>query len=315
MYVFEILENECIRKGLDPLGMSFDDIVREAGGIIFDFDYDLYDENYKPVLEKKFFLRNYEKQIGFETIFSFKREIRRRLAEILPKYNRLYQQDEKKLDYFIGQLTTDSYKRNIDELGGVDSTDNTDRSRKTLRDLESDQEYSASGGDLTEECNKTSDLDVQQNDGKIASESKEENENTMTYKDRPEDGKPGDLKYATNTTHTKSKGKSYDDLTFDTSKTTNTRSGSHGIKRAGANFNDSKTGTKTGESEEELAGSQRKYDSSTTNNIEEDYILTRTNNNADKVLQRISYYINNYKDTDMLVLDHLDPAFSSLWGW
>ena len=42
-------------------------VVSEARASIFDFDYDLYDENHKEELETKILLHYYTREIGLET--------------------------------------------------------------------------------------------------------------------------------------------------------------------------------------------------------------------------------------------------------
>ena len=44
-------------------------VVSEARASIFDFDYDLYDENHKEELETKILLHYYTREIGLERFF------------------------------------------------------------------------------------------------------------------------------------------------------------------------------------------------------------------------------------------------------
>lgn len=314
MYIFEILENECIRKGKDPLYMTFDELVEHGGGVIFDFDYDIYNPDYKPVLEEKFFLRNYEKQIGYETIFGFKRALRSRLAESLPKYNRLYELDEKKLDLFIGQVNTAQYEKTRSDRDILGSIELMDRQREENRVLDSIKDFNTEGGETTEECNKTKSENTNVVDSETIESGFQKDKRTNIYKDRPEDGGPSNLKYATNSSDDTDRMdrdmKNTDDTTI-----TDKGSGSHAIKRASANFKDSKTKTGTKEGEIETAGSKKDYDSTRNIDRQEEYLLTRTNNNADGMLDRISQYVKSFQDVDKLILDDLDVIFSSLWGW
>ena len=57
---------------------------------LFDFDYPIFDEMYRPVLEKKIINRYYFREIGLETVAQFKHFLRTRLNEIMPFYNRQY---------------------------------------------------------------------------------------------------------------------------------------------------------------------------------------------------------------------------------
>ena len=114
MYIYEILEQRCYEKGLDVYNLTIDELIKEGGEAIFDFPYDMYNNEYKAVFEEKFFLRNFEKQIGYETVFGFKRSLRSKLSELMPKYNRLYELDERKIDFFIGQQYREELTRTTD---------------------------------------------------------------------------------------------------------------------------------------------------------------------------------------------------------
>ena len=64
--------------------------IVESGYPLFDFDYPIFDEMYRPVLEKKIIDRYYFREIGLETVAQFKHFLRTRLNEIMPFYNRQY---------------------------------------------------------------------------------------------------------------------------------------------------------------------------------------------------------------------------------
>lgn len=68
--------------------------IIENGTEIFDFDYPIFDEAYRSVLEKKIVDRYYFREIGFETVAQFKWFLRTRLNEIMPFYNQHYLANE-----------------------------------------------------------------------------------------------------------------------------------------------------------------------------------------------------------------------------
>lgn len=57
---------------------------------IFDFEYDLFDNNYKPVFEQLFKDYFYMEEIAHETVGLFKHRLKIKLNMILPYYNKLY---------------------------------------------------------------------------------------------------------------------------------------------------------------------------------------------------------------------------------
>lgn len=57
---------------------------------IFDFDYPIFDEKYRSVLEEKFINHFYFREIGFETISRFKHHLKSQLNLLMPIYNKMY---------------------------------------------------------------------------------------------------------------------------------------------------------------------------------------------------------------------------------
>lgn len=58
---------------------------------IFTFDYELFDENYKSVIETKFLRHFYTREIGFETLALFKLKLEDKWTMKLPYYNKLWE--------------------------------------------------------------------------------------------------------------------------------------------------------------------------------------------------------------------------------
>ena len=69
---------------------SVNNIIDLARPEIFDFDYPIFDENYKPVLERKILKHYYTREIGLETYGLWKLKLDAKLNEIMPYYNKLY---------------------------------------------------------------------------------------------------------------------------------------------------------------------------------------------------------------------------------
>lgn len=57
---------------------------------IFNFDYPIYDEAYRPVLETKILKHYYTREIGMETYGLWKLRLDAKMNEIMPYYNLLY---------------------------------------------------------------------------------------------------------------------------------------------------------------------------------------------------------------------------------
>ena len=77
---------------------KIDDIIAESVDKVFDFDFPIFDEDYRSVLESKILRHYYTREIGFETVGLWKHYLHTRLDEIMPKYNKLYEAEKLDLD-------------------------------------------------------------------------------------------------------------------------------------------------------------------------------------------------------------------------
>lgn len=91
-------------------------IINMARPKIFDFEYPLFDSEYKPVLESKIIKHFYTREIGLETYGLWKLKLETKLQEIMPYYNKLY--DSELLEF--NPLYTKDYTRTT-KASGVSS--------------------------------------------------------------------------------------------------------------------------------------------------------------------------------------------------
>lgn len=69
---------------------SINGIIRAAAPIVFDFDYPIFDEDYKLPLEIKILKHYYMYEIGQETVGLWKLTLDDTMNRIMPYYNQLY---------------------------------------------------------------------------------------------------------------------------------------------------------------------------------------------------------------------------------
>lgn len=72
---------------------SINEVIGKAREKIFDFDYPIFDENYRNTLENKILLHYYTQEIGQETYGLWKLRLQAKLNEIMPYYNQLYKSE------------------------------------------------------------------------------------------------------------------------------------------------------------------------------------------------------------------------------
>lgn len=70
---------------------NIDGIIQNALPKIFDFDFPIYDEDYRSVLETKIIKHYYTREIGAETVGLWKHFLCTKMNEIMPYYNKLYE--------------------------------------------------------------------------------------------------------------------------------------------------------------------------------------------------------------------------------
>lgn len=103
-------------------GNSVNEIISTARPLIFNFDYPIFDTNYKEVLETKILKHFYTQEIGLETFGLWKLKLDTKLNEIMPYYNQLY---ESELIEFNPMYDTNYTRSGSESLSQSESTDNS----------------------------------------------------------------------------------------------------------------------------------------------------------------------------------------------
>lgn len=97
-----------------------DEVIELARPKIFDFDYPIFDPNYKKDLESKILQHYYTQEIGLETVGLWKLKLRTKMREIMPFYNKLYESEKLQFDPFINTDYKDEHSQT-----GSDTRDTT----------------------------------------------------------------------------------------------------------------------------------------------------------------------------------------------
>lgn len=120
-----------IEQRLDDLNLPHaEDSWPHVYGIIGLDDYPIYDEAHRDVLNGKIIRRYYMREIGFETLGQFAWNLRRRMHEIMPYYNRLFESES---------LVTDPMlSRNLDSTERWTRGESTSRDRSDARSADTE---------------------------------------------------------------------------------------------------------------------------------------------------------------------------------
>lgn len=88
-FICETLAGLTESEGFD----SIEDIIEKSYKKFFNFDFPIFDEDYRPVLEKKIIRHFYTREIGDETVGLFMLHLSAKLNDIMPYYNQLYKSE------------------------------------------------------------------------------------------------------------------------------------------------------------------------------------------------------------------------------
>lgn len=83
----------------------------ENGVNLFDFNYPIFDENYRDEFENKIIRHFYFREIGFETVGRFLFHLETKLNEIMPYYNQMYKSTLFDFNPLINYQVTETQSR------------------------------------------------------------------------------------------------------------------------------------------------------------------------------------------------------------
>lgn len=132
---------------------SVEEVIENSRAKIFDFDFPIFDETYRSVLETKILKHYYTREIGAESVGLWKLWLNTRLNEIMPFYNKWYQSELLEFNPLHdvdvtttrnGELAGERQDRNgLSETNN--KTENTTSHSESTTNTENTQETSNSG--------------------------------------------------------------------------------------------------------------------------------------------------------------------------
>lgn len=101
---------------------TIDEIIEAARNNVFNFDFPVYDEAFRPVLESTILLHFYTREIGCETVGLWQHYLCRKMRELMPYYNKLF---ESALIEFNPLYDTDYTKTHEGNMNGQKAANNS----------------------------------------------------------------------------------------------------------------------------------------------------------------------------------------------
>lgn len=102
-------------------------IVNSPDSKLFDFNYELYNNDLKPIFEQKFIDYFYFNEIGFETIQKFKHMLKTQLNTVMPYYKQLYETELRcqEIDFMLQKDLTETFIRELQNTSNINSSVNS----------------------------------------------------------------------------------------------------------------------------------------------------------------------------------------------
>ena len=213
-YICETYAGYTESQGFDKV----EDIITAAAPHIFD-DFEIYDENYRLVLEKKILRNYYTREISEETVGLWKLRLNAKMDLIMPFYNKLYRSSLLEFNPFYDVDLTRDYTRkdkgNNSDISSDFSVEKASRASEENNRGTSSDSHNVSRLDVeTSERNKSGD-GTKENEGNEIykdtntgiktgnSDGTKENEGNESYKDTNTGVKSGSGREKENSEHSK----------------------------------------------------------------------------------------------------------------
>lgn len=270
-------------------------VIKNCLPKVFDFNFPIFDESYRSVLETKILRHYYTREIGLETVGLWKLKLSTKLNEIMPYYNKLYK----------------SELIEFNPLYDVDLTRERKIEGKGTKDTENGENRSGSNNTETTQNNDSTVTETGDNKGTTngtANGTQNQNTNgsgTNMYSDTPQ-GAITDLqagRYLTNATidsATNTFAGTSSDTTTQTTENTN-------------NSSVDSSGSVDGTTESDFNSKMDGFSNTTLSNTEDYLEHVIGSNGGESFSKRINDYRTTFINIDMMVINDLEDLFFGLW--
>lgn len=310
---------------------SVKQIIAAAIPSVFDFDFPIFDESYRIVLETKILKHYYTREIGLETVGLWKLKLDTKLNEIMPFYNQLYKSELIEFNPMYDVDLTRDHTLNRSEQTEQTGTETADATKNGTVDTTtsgtktgtSRENIDVSENQETEQ-NSKSDTDIKNTTG---STSEETATGTKTHYDKYSDTPQGSLQNVQNDTYL-TNARMVNDNDTQTGKTTvsgsDTSTGSTTADTSTTTNSTSET-THTGNTTDETSGTQNtisadteKRNATQTANKEltslDDYLEhVKGKNGGVSYSAMLNEFRTTFLNIDMQVINELSDLFMNLW--
>ena len=130
---------------------NVDSVLDRCWNKVFNFNFPIFDENYRQVLCRKILKHYYTREIAHETVGRWKLALNAKLNEIMPYYNQLYKSELLEFNPFYDvDLTRSREGRGTRDTTGSTSNTSTESGTNTKSDTVTSKETSSDTSKTTE---------------------------------------------------------------------------------------------------------------------------------------------------------------------
>lgn len=282
---------------------SVKQIIAAAIPYVFDFDFPIFDESYRNVLETKILKHYYTREIGLETVGLWKLKVDTKLNEIMPFYNQLYKSELIEFNpMYDVDLTRDhnlkreeTTKQDATEKGTIEKTGNVDDNTHT---------------ETSDNQNNESTTDIQNTTG---STSREQLGSSKTHYDKYSDTPQGSLQNVQNDTYL-TNARMVNDTDSQTGETTvsgnDTSKGTTMANSSTNGTNDTERNISTNDSEEKSVSQNLNKN---LNSIDDYIEHVKGKNGGVSFSAMLNEFRATFLNIDMQIIDELNDLFMNLW--
>ena len=258
------------------------EIIEKARPHIFDFDYPIFDDEYRKTLETKILKHYYTREIGFEVVGLWKLYLDEKLNLIMPYYNQLYQSALLKIEPLINIKNETTHNETANENNSQQNTTN-----------DSTTENETNNQTVTDTKNSNS-TESGTNTGSTISE----NDNWTLSSDTPQGGLEGikSMEYLTNATENK------------------------GTSSVNVNSSDSSSSESSENGKNILTGERNKrgskgsaFNSTASRNNALEYLTNNKGISGVSESELLMKYRETFLNIDKMIINDLSDLFMSVW--
>lgn len=282
---------------------SVKQIIAAAIPSVFDFDFPIFDESYRNVLETKILKHYYTREIGLETVGLWKLKLDTKLNEIMPFYNQLYRSELIEFNpMYDVDLTRDhnlkreeTTKQDATEKGTIEKTGSVDDNTHT---------------ETSDNQNNESTTDIQNTTG---STSREQLVSSKTHYDKYSDTPQGSLQNVQNDTYL-TNARMINNSDSQTGETTvsgnDTSKGTTTANSSTDGTNDTERNISTNDSEEKSVSQNLNKN---LNSIDDYIEHVKGKNGGVSYSAMLNEFRTTFLNIDMQVINDLGDLFMNLW--